>query len=75
MKKLVRPISRAIRNIFRTFRDLLSKKTRLEHVFRHPELTGQKGKPTSEIATAFAEAETDEQKWTHFDSGVSSRGC
>jgi FkbM family methyltransferase len=28
MKKLVRPISRAIRNIFRTIRDLLSKKTR-----------------------------------------------
>ena len=28
MKKLIRPISRAIRNIFRTIRDLLSKKTR-----------------------------------------------
>ena len=28
MKKLIRPISRAIRNIFRTIRDLLSKKSR-----------------------------------------------
>ena len=28
MKKLIRPTSRVVRNVFRTIRDLLSKKTR-----------------------------------------------
>ena len=32
MKKLIRPISRAVRNVFRTIRDLLSSKTRFVRI-------------------------------------------
>ena len=43
---------------------LLKKETRLNHVFRHPELNKQKPKATSSTASEFAEVESEEDKMT-----------